>query len=296
MNTTFLLQTIIDAVSLGGLYALITLGMAIVFSIMRLINFAHGELVMITGYSLVTLSSLPLVLNLLATIVIVVLAALAMERAAFRPVRDSDPATLLITSFAVSFLLQNLARLILGSEPKTITLSDGLLKSWTIGSLHIQKVNALTVGVTIVLLIAVSVFIAKTRMGVQMRASAEDFGMARLVGVRANRVIAVAFALSGGLAAIAGILLVAKTGAVSPTMGLTPVLVAFVASVLGGIGSLRGAVIAGLVLGIVATFLQAYLSVDLRYFRDAFTYGVVLLVLVFRPEGLVRVRARRLRV
>jgi branched-chain amino acid transport system permease protein len=296
MNTTFLLQTSVDAISLGALYALITLGMAIVFSIMRLVNFAHGELLMIAGYALIAFGSVPLGLMIIATLVVVVVAALAMERVAFRPVRDSDPATLLITSFAISFLLQNLARLIEGSEPKTITLSGDLLQSWTLGSIHIQKVQALTLVTTIVAVVALSLFVNRTRMGVQMRAAAEDFGMARLLGVRANRVIAVAFALSGLLAAIAGTLLVAQTGAVTPTMGLTPVLVGFVASVLGGIGSLRGAVIAGMLLGIVATLLQAYLPVELRYYRDAFTYGAVLLALILRPEGLVRVRTRQVRV
>jgi branched-chain amino acid transport system permease protein len=296
MNTTFLAQTIVDAISLGGLYALITLGMAIVFSIMRLVNFAHGELLMIGGYALVLMSSLPLSVLIGLTLAVVILAALAMERVAFRPVRDSDPATLLITSFAVSFLLQNLARLILGTEPKTVTLSAGLLKSWEIGSVNIQKINVVTVVVTIVLLAAVGFFINKTRMGMQMRASAEDFSMARLVGVPANRVISVSFAVSGLLAGIAGVLLVAKTGTITPTMGLTPVLVGFVASVLGGIGSLRGAVVAGLALGIVATFLQAYLPEDLRYYRDGFLYGAVLLALVFRPDGLMNVRTRRVRV
>jgi branched-chain amino acid transport system permease protein len=296
MNTTFLLQTIVDALSLGALYALITLGMAIVFSIVRLVNFAHGELLTIAGYSLIVVGPMPLGLLVFSALLIVMISALAMERVAFRPVRNAEPTTLLITSFGLSFLLQNAARLVEGSEPKTITLSTELLRSWTIGSVHVQKVDALIMVTTLVSLVSLTLFVNRTRMGVQMRAAAEDFGMARLLGVRANRVIAVAFGLSGLLAGIAGTLLVAQTGVVTPTSGLTPVLVGFVASVLGGIGSLRGAVIAGMALGIVATLLQAYLPVELRYYRDGFTYGAVLLVLVLRPEGLVRMRGRAARV
>jgi branched-chain amino acid transport system permease protein len=202
-------------------------------------------------------------------------------------VRDSNPTTLLITSFAVSYLLQNLAILILGSTPRSGQVSGALSKSFQIGDLSISKLNVVTIVVTLALLGGLGLFLNRTAMGVQMRAAAENFRMARLLGVPANRVIATAFGISGLLAAIAAIFLTAQTGTVSPTLGLTPVLFAFMATVLGGLGSLSGAVVGGFLLGAASVALQALLPVEISGYRDAFLFGAVLLVLVLRPQGLI---------
>jgi branched-chain amino acid transport system permease protein len=293
VNVEELIQTLVNGLSLGSLYALIALGMTVVFGIMRLVNFAHGELLMIAGYALVLLVGVPLILLIVLTVAVVIVAAGAMERAAFRPVRNADPGTLLVTSFAVSFCLQNLAMIIFGSLPKSITFTPGLLESWQVGFLYIGKRDVLTVGLTIVLLTSLGLFLRRTHVGMQMRAAAEDFPMARLVGVRADRVVLGAFALSGLFAGCAGFLLVAQNGTVTPTMGLNVVLVGFVATVLGGLGSPLGAVVGGLVLGLITTLLQQYLPTDIAYYRDAFAYAAVIALLVVRPQGLIVPRATR---
>jgi branched-chain amino acid transport system permease protein len=282
-----LIQNAIDALSFGSLYALFALGIALIFGIMGLINFAHGELIMVGGFALVFLGHPGWPLLILGALAITVVFALAIERAAFRPVRGADPITLLVTSFAVSYLLQNLAEVLFGSVPKTTNLSTSLAESFSIGGVYIAKLDIVTVVSTASLLAGLGLFLDKTRIGVQMRAAAEDFRMARMLGVNANRVIATAFALSGVLASVAAILLVAQTGVVTPTIGSSPVLVAFIATVLGGIGSLRGAVLGGFILGIITVALQAYLPLELRYYRDAFAYGAVIAMLLARPQGLV---------
>ena len=280
------IQNVIDAIALGSLYALFALGVALIFGIMRLVNFAHGELIMVGAYTVVLVGDVPFVVKVIATIAVAVVAALLMERIAMRPVRGSSPATLLITSFAVSYLLQNLAITIFGSVPKSGQVSAFLSESFSIGSVSISKLDVATVVVVLALMAGLALFLAKTPMGVQMRAAAENFRMARLLGVRANRVIATAFGISGLLAGVAAIFLVAQTGTVSPTIGLSPVLFAFMATVLGGLGSLYGAVIGGFLLGCASVALQALLPLEIRGYRDAFLFAAVLAVLVLRPQGL----------
>ncbi|HZT15717.1 MAG TPA: branched-chain amino acid ABC transporter permease [Gaiellaceae bacterium] len=282
-----LIQNAIDALSFGSLYALFALGIALIFGIMGLINFAHGELIMAGGFAIVILGHPGWPLLILGTLVIVVVVALAVERVAFRPVRGADPITLLVTSFAVSYLLQNLAQVIFGTVPRSTNLSTNLASSFAIHGIFIAKLDVLTVIATVVLIAGLGLFLNRTRLGVQMRAAAEDFRMARVLGVNANRVVATAFALSGVLAGVASILLVAQTGVVTSSMGSSPVLVAFIATVLGGIGSLRGAALGGFILGVITVALQAYLPLELRYYRDAFAYSAVIVMLLARPQGLV---------
>jgi branched-chain amino acid transport system permease protein len=285
------LQNVIAGISLGSSYALYALGIALIFGIMRLINFAHGELIMVGAYTLVLIGTAAWPVLVVATVGVAIVFALAMERAAFRPLRGASPATLLIGSFAVSYLLQNLAILIEGSAPRGINVSTWLSKSFTVGSIDITHLAIITVAVTIALLIALGLFLARTRTGVQMRAAAEDFRMARILGVRANTVIATAFAISGLLAGTGAYLLVAQTGEVSPNMGSQPVLYAFVATVLGGMGSLRGAVLGGYLFGAITVALQATLPGSLASYRDAFAFGAVIVMLLLRPQGLIVARS-----
>lgn len=291
ISHTEIVQSAIDALALGSLYSLYALGIALVFSVMGLINFAHGELIMIGGFTLALLVGvMPLGIVLVIVAVVVVLAALAMERVAFRPVRGADPATLLVTSFAVSYLLQNLAILVFGATPRTLSLGSWLGGSFTIAGNTVQHLSVATVLATVVLLGALVLFLERTALGLRMRAAAEDFRMARLLGVRANRVIAMAFAISGLLAAAGSVFLVAQTGTVTPDMGLTAILFAFMAAILGGIGSLPGAVAGGYLLGITTVLFQVWLPFSLRPYRDAFVFGVVFVVLVLRPQGLIPTR------
>ena len=291
-----LVQYGVDALSLGSLNALLALGVAVIFGIMRLINFAHGDLIMIGAYGLFFLGALPFPIIAIGTVIFTVVLALGMDRIAFRPLRGADPATLLVASFALSFFLQNGAILVVGSQPKGVRLPEFLSGYVTLSGVRVPTLSLITIVTTLTLLIAIGLFFKRTSLGIYMRAAAEDFEIARLMGVRANVVVATAFALSGALAGVAAILLVSQTATIHPAMGVTPILVAFVATIIGGVGSLTGAVLGGILLGVVTVFLQAVLPLELRVYRDAFAFGAVILILIVRPGGLMVARAMKSRV
>ncbi len=284
---TDLIQAVVDAFALAGLYALLALPVALIYGIMGLINFAQGELTMIAAYGLFLFAALTLPLAIFMALLLVVVAALAMERVAFRPVRNSSQETLLVTSFGVSFLLQNLALIIFGSRPKSIETPSGLSQSFEIGGIYIDALTILTVALAVICIGGLVLFMNKTRFGISMRAAAEDFTMARLVGIRANAVISATFAIAGVLAGVAAFVLVVQSGSSFATMGLTPVIIAFVATMMGGLGSLRGALLGAAILGVITVGFDQILSEELRPARDAFVYGAVLLVLLIRPAGLI---------
>lgn len=291
-----LVQNAVTALSVGSLYALLALGLGLVASIMNLINFAHGEVIMVAAYAVSFVSDGNPVVMVVAPLVVGILLALATERAAFRPMRNADPTTLFIASFALSYLLQALARLVFGSVPRTTPAFSELAEPVDIAGISITRLDIVTLLGTIVLLVGLSAFLSRTRFGIQMRAASEDFTTARTLGVRANRVIAIGFALSGLLAGVAAILVIAQSGVVSPTMGSGLVLIAFIASVLGGMGSLRGAVLGGYVLGAITIALQAYLPLDVRYYRDALVFAAIIFLLILRPQGLLPSKAVMTRV
>lgn len=293
---TIVLQNTIDAISLGALFALTSLGIGLIFGIMRLINFAHGELMMLGAYTLFFLVGQPEAIMAFAAIGVVMLVALAMDRFCFRPLRRAKPATLLVASFALAYFLQHLMMMIVGARPKSVTFLTELSEFFLWGELRIPKLQLVTIVVTGLLLLGLGLFFRRSSLGTQMRAAADDFRMARLMGVRANLVIALAFVLSGALAAVVSLLYVAQTGTLSPQMGVGLVLIAFVATVIGGMGSLIGAAVGGLVVGVITVLLQALLPADLRPYRDAFVFGVLICFLLLRPEGLLRGRAARERV
>jgi branched-chain amino acid transport system permease protein len=287
VSVQFVIQNVVDAISLGFLYALLALGLALIYGVMGLLNWAHGELIMVGAYTVVMLAGLATPLVIVAAALAVVVVALLMERLAFRPVRTATPETALITSFGVSFLLQSLAFLIFGPTPKTSSVSANLLKPLHIGSVSIPRLDVVTVVVGAVLLTGLTLLLARTKLGIQLRAAAADFQMAQLLGVRANRVIAVAFAIAGVLGAVTAYLWVAQTGTVTPSFGFNPVLIAFTAVILGGMGSLFGGALGGFVVGAVSVTLQATLPGSLGPFRDAFLFTFVFAMLVFRPQGLI---------
>jgi branched-chain amino acid transport system permease protein len=206
-------------------------------------------------------------------------------------VRGASAATLLVTSFAVSYLLRNIAAVAFGSTPKSLDIAPGLAGGVDVAGVFLGKIDLVTIATTVALVVLLHLFLTRTALGIQMRAAAENFRMARLLGVSANRVIATAFAISGALAAIASFLLIVQIGSTWPTLGSTPVLYAFVATVIGGMGSLVGAVLGGYLLGIVTVAAQVLLPYNAQSWRDAVVFGVVLGVLIFRPQGLVVVRS-----
>jgi branched-chain amino acid transport system permease protein len=285
-----ILQFLINALSLGGLYALMALGLALVYSILRLVNFAYGELVMVGGYTLLVVgqvTGIPWLIVAVLAIFVAIFTSILLERVAFRPVRHASPNTMLITSFAVSTLLQNAALLFVSPRTRAVRIPSFFIENIRVGGLLISKSNILTLVVSLALLGLLTLFLRRTILGSALRAAADDFVMTRLLGIRANLVIATAFAISGCLAGVVSLFWIGRTGSVVPQIGLTPVLIAFVASVVGGMGSLTGAAVGGYLLGFVTITLNTLLPQELLDFRQAFVFGIVILVLLFRPQGLI---------
>lgn len=290
------LQHILDAINIGGLYAMMALGIGLIFGIMRLINFAHGEMVMAGGYAIGLLATLPGPLVILLSLAFVIALALLIEQTAFRPLRGQDPATLLVASFAVSYFLQNLTVMIFGARPLPFTFAPGLADTIEVAGLRLPLLQFVSLGLMIVALAGVAALLKRTALGIQLRAAAEDVVTARLSGVKVNRVIAFAFVMSAVLAWIVSLIYSAQIGQLSPAMGVRPLIIGFVATILGGLGSLPGAALGGFVVGAISVLLDAVLPAGLRPFREAFLFGLVFVILVVRPEGLLRVRALQERV
>jgi len=282
-------QQTVNALALGGTYALLALGLAVVFSIMGLINFAHGELMTISGYTLMYcgILGLPFAVSVPLAILAAVLAAVAMERIAFRPVRGGSGATMLITSFAVAMILQVLFQNLISARSQAVALPQILSQSIHLGNVIIGVNKIAAIAATVLMLIFLDRFMNRQKTGIAMRAAAEDFAVARLMGIRANTVIAGAFAISGLLAGVAAVLWVSQRASVDPLMGFTPVLKAFIAAILGGLGSLRGAVAGGFMLGFIEVYLSAFLPQGLQEFREPIGLGLVVLILLFRPNGMI---------
>jgi branched-chain amino acid transport system permease protein len=287
---TVALQAVLDALSVGGLYALIALGIGLIFGIMRLVNFAHGDLVMVGGYTMFLMTGRPDALTALVALVVVVALALAVERVAFRPLRNANMPSLMIASFAVSYLLQHAVMVTIGAETKGVQFAAVLNAPVRVAELQVPLLQLVTVAATLLLLILLTAFLRSTTLGLQMRAAAENIRVARLMGVRANRVIAWAFAMSGLLAGAVALLYIAQVGAMTPQFGVQPALIGFVATVVGGLGSLAGAVIGGFLIGTLTVVLQLVLPLELRPFREAFLFGLLFIVLLVRPQGIVVVR------
>jgi branched-chain amino acid transport system permease protein len=278
-----------NALSLGGIYALLAIGLAVVYSILGLINFAHGALMTLTGYILVFTASagLPFAVGAPIAVVLIMVSAVLLERIAFRPVRGASGATMLLTSFAVAVLLQLAFQLFISTRPQVVPLPAILTTTLDLGGFAIGVNRIISVIVAIVVLVALNQFLKRTILGLAMRAAAEDFDVTRLMGIRANGVIATAFAISGLLAAVASVLWIAQRSSVDPMMGLIPVLKAFIATTLGGLGSLQGAVLGGILLGVIEITLAAYLPQAALPYQGAITLGIVILVLMVRPQGLI---------
>ncbi|MFT4727196.1 MAG: branched-chain amino acid transport system permease protein [Granulosicoccus sp.] len=286
----YFVQQFFNALSFGAEYALLALGLAIVFSIMGLVNFAHGEIIAAGGYSMFAISALltgnPWVV-IIGALIVAVLTSVLLERLAFRPVRYADPATGLLTAFGVSMILQNLFLLFV--SPRPIAVTNLYFLNWPIDIGGVQ-ISTLQIFETVTTLVAISVlalFLRRSSFGIAMRAASLDFEMVRLMGIKANRVVAVAFAISGLLAGLACVFIMARRGSVDPTFGFNPVLKAFVACVLGGFGSLGGAVLGGFLLGAIEVCMLVVLPQSYGGLKEAFVFGIVALILVWRPDGIL---------
>jgi branched-chain amino acid transport system permease protein len=284
------LQYALDAISIGCIYAIIALSLALLFGIMDLVNFAFGELIMVGGYTLYftyTINHWGLPQALTATVIAVTVTSLLMDLVAFRPLRHARAETLLITSFGLSYGLQSLARIVAGAKAKGLALPSNLTDVIYVGQFRLATVNLVTSAVTVALLIVLAFVLKRTMLGIHLRAAAEDFTMARLVGISASRTISAAFAITGLLAGIVSLFIMARIGSVSSTMGQEPLLIAFIAAVLGGLGSLEGAAAGGFVLGCLTGLLQAVLPTRVASLQEAVLFGIVILILIIRPQGLL---------
>ncbi|NCW16732.1 MAG: branched-chain amino acid ABC transporter permease [Rhodobacteraceae bacterium] len=271
----YVVQQIMNALAFGAEYALLALGLAIVFSIMGLVNFAHGEMIAVGGYTMVAVSALALQNPLIiigAAILVAMIASVTLERVAFRPVRYADPTTGLLTAFGVSMILQNLFLLLVSPRPIAVTSLYFLEWSIELGTLRISSLQLFETIATVAVILLLMFFLKSTLLGIAMRAASLDFEMVRLSGVKANRVFAIAFMISGLLAGIACVFIMARRGSVDPHLGFDPVLKAFVACVVGGFGSLPGAVLGGFLLGAVEVAMLVMLPQSLGGMTDAFGY------------------------
>jgi branched-chain amino acid transport system permease protein len=287
------IQYALDSIAYGSLFALMALSLALLFGVMGLMNFAYGELIMIGAYVMFYTRGWGWLAMVVTTVLVVIVAAVLMELVAFRPLRRATPVVLLVSSFAVSYGLESLGWMTVGKGPqKGVAPYPWLTNQFNVSGVLISKLEIITIVATVVLLAGMTLLLKRTALGIQLRASTEDFRMAQLVGVRANWVISSAFAITGFLAGVVALLYVFRTGAVAPDIGQGPLLIAFVGCVIGGIGSMAGAALGGFVLGALINALQATLPVTVNSHTQLFAFLVVILILVFLPDGLVSLPRR----
>ena len=281
-----LIQTLISGLSLGSIYALIALGYTMVYGIAKMLNFAHGDIIMVGAYAVITTvltANFPPLVGILVSILVCVVLGVTIEFLAYRPLRQAPPLSVLITATGVSYFLQNLALLIFGSEQKAFPT---IIKLPTIeaAGVYIDGITLITLVVTAAIMVGLTLFINKTRMGKAMRAVSEDKGAAELMGISVNHTITITFAIGSALAAVAALFYGMSYIYIRPTTGSMPGIKAFTAAVFGGIGSIPGAMLGGILMGVIEQLSKTYIS---TLWSDAIVFGVLVLVLVVKPTGLL---------
>ena len=282
------LSYLLNGISLGSVYAIIALGYSMVYGIAKMLNFAHGDVIMIGAYMSFCATqywNLPPVLSILIAMVVCTLLGITVERLAYKPLRKATSLAVLITAIGMSWLLQNTALLIWGANPKSFQsiVNIGTLSLFG-GQLRVTGETIITIAANIVIMIGLTLFTTRTKMGKAMRAVSEDKGAAELMGINVNATISMTFAIGSALAAIAGVLLCSSYPVLMPTTGSMPGIKAFTAAVFGGIGSIPGALIGGLMLGLIEILGKAYVSTELG---DALVFAVLIIVLLVKPTGLL---------
>lgn len=283
---TVFIRTLISGLNLGSIYALIALGYSMVYGIAKMLNFAHGDIIMVGAYAgivAVLNIGLPPILAILFGVIICSILGMVIERLAYKPLRSAPSLSVLITAIGVSYLLQNLALLIFGSEQKAYP-SIGDIKGFTIAGVKVDGITVITLAVTAIIMIGLTLFINKTKIGKAMRAVSEDKGAAQLMGINTDKTITITFAIGSALAAIASAFYGFNYVYILPTTGSMPGIKAFTAAVLGGIGSIPGAMLGGIMLGIIEQFSKQYIS---TIWSNAIVFGVLIIVLLVKPTGLL---------
>ena len=281
-----ILSTLINGLSLGGIYAMIALGYTMVYGIAKMLNFAHGDIIMVGGYMIyVCMATGNPLLAVAAAVVGCVILGIVIEKVAYKPLRGASPLAVLITAIGVSYLLQNLALLIFGPNTKQFTsvVDFGALKLFG-GKIIIQDETIVNIVLCLIIMVCLTLFVNKTKSGQAMRAVSEDKGAAQLMGINVNGTIALTFAIGSGLAAIAGVLMCSAYPSLTPYVGSMPGIKAFVAAVLGGIGSIPGAFLGGILLGVIEILGKTYISTQLG---DAIVFSMLIIVLLVKPTGIL---------
>lgn len=289
MQLTIFFQQLVNAISLGSLYGLIAIGYTMVYGILRLINFAHGDLLMFAAYAAIygiAIFALPWYISFPLAVMITGLMGIVLDRCAYRPLRNAPRISLLISAIGASFLLENVALVVIGGVPRAFPRPDVFDKVIEFFGVRIQVLTLYTPAVTILLLLGLLYIVHRTKIGKAMRAASTDFETTRLMGINLDRIIAVTFLLGSVLAAAGGIMWAMKYPQVNPFMGIFPGFKAFIAAVLGGIGSIMGAVVGGFLLGLGEILIVAMVP-ELAQYRDAFAFVILILVLLFRPTGIM---------
>ena len=280
-----IIETLINGLSSGGTYAMIALGYTMVYGIAKMLNFAHGDIIMVGGYTLyVTMAAFgnPL-LGLFAAIIFCIGLGITIEKIAYKPLRGASPLAVLITAIGVSYLLQSTAQMIFGTAPKMVVVSD--MGNMEIGSLKIPYYIVITLVCSFVIMIALTVFVKKTKIGRAMIAVSEDRGAAQLMGINVNAIIMITFAIGSALAAFAGFFMLMKSPSLSNTLGAMPGIKAFTAAVIGGIGSIPGAMVGGILLGVVEAISLKIPTI--APYTDAIEFMILILILLVRPTGIM---------
>ena len=287
----FFLQQLVNTLKIGSIYAVIAIGYTMVYGIVRLINFAHGE-IMVFGsyfaYLLATLTPLPFFVVLPISMVLTAILGVVIEKLAYAPLRKAPRLSALITAIGMSFLLQNLMLIIFGSEPKRMP-EVITVEPFNFGGIIIDSITIITVGLSVLFMIVLQLFIKNTKPGKAMRAVSEDKEAATLMGINVNGVISLTFAIGSALGALGGTLFSIAFTQVYPTMGIMPGLKAFVAAVLGGIGIMPGAMLGGFLIGVIETFIKAYVS---STWADGIVFGILIIVLLVKPSGLLGINRK----
>lgn len=291
MQLSMFFQHLANAVSLGSLYALVAIGYTMVYGILRLINFAHGDLLMVAAYIVYYgrgMFHLPWPVSIVLAVALTSGTGIIVERAAYRPLRNSPRTTILISAIGVSFLVENLGLVVFGGRPQSFPLpamfDSGSAKE--IAGVRVENITFVIPAVTLLLLLALLHIVHRTKVGMAMRAVARDFDTAGLMGINVNRIIAVTFAIGSALAAVGGIMWAMKFPQINPLMGMMPGMKCFIAAVFGGIGNILGAVIGGFLLGVAEIMIVAFLP-SISGYRDAFAFVILIGTLLLRPTGLL---------
>lgn len=290
MTATYVLSQLVNGFILGSMYALIAIGFSMIYGIVRLINFAHGDIFAVGAFvtlASVTLLDLPFPIALLVVIAAGALVGIVIERVAFRPMRGAPQVTGFIASLAVAIFIENLAVMTISAQPRSFLVPEYLNALVASGAISIRVIDLVIVVLALVLMGGLVFVVQFTKLGVAMRATAENYDVARLMGINIDRMIMLAFAIGSALAAVGGLMWGSKYGQISPFMGLLPGLKAFVAAVIGGVGSIPGAVLGGYVLGLSEVLFVGLLPPDFSGYRNAFVFGALILVLLVMPNGIL---------